>query len=264
MTLLALYNGTPAQALPLTSRALAYGDGLFETIKVEGGRAQFLSFHLQRLRRDCVRLDIALDEAALRCEIAQLLTQQPSGVLKIIVAREAATRGYFAARGTPGSRLLQFFPQNFLHDDARARLGVAVRLCRQIGFGGAPASTQQAVSDWHGRQSESDRIQLPIPRSVAYVPNPSSVDEPILRRGTLMMRRKALSSSGLISRRRYAITPPCYKRSLDKTSTGGNYAAHWIRASAGIPASRRAQRRYRHRALHPYRVKRAGAKRRLS
>jgi 4-amino-4-deoxychorismate lyase len=131
MTLLALYNGTPAQALPLTSRALAYGDGLFETIKVDGGRAQFLSYHLQRLRLDCARLDIALDEAVLCSEIAQLLTQQPSGVLKIIVAREAVTRGYFAARGAPVARLLQFFPQTFLHDDPRARLGVAVRLCRQ-------------------------------------------------------------------------------------------------------------------------------------
>jgi 4-amino-4-deoxychorismate lyase len=140
MTLLALYNGIPAQALPLTSRALAYGDGLFETIKVEGGRAQFLSFHLQRLRRDCARLDFALDETALRGEIAQLLMQQQSGVLKIIVAREATTRGYFAARGTPVARLLQFFPQTFPQDDPRARLGVAVRLCRQ------PLSEQPALA----------------------------------------------------------------------------------------------------------------------
>lgn len=140
MTLLALYNGTPTQAVPLTSRALAYGDGLFETIKVDGGRAQFLSHHLQRLRRDCVRLDIALDEAMLRSEIAELLTQHQSGVLKIVVARDAATRGYFAARGTAGSRLLQFFSQTFPHDDTRARLGVAVRLCRQ------PLSEQPALA----------------------------------------------------------------------------------------------------------------------
>lgn len=131
MTLLALYNGRPAQAVPLTSRALAYGDGLFETIKVDSGRAQFLAFHLQRLRRDCARLDIALDESTLRNEIAQLLTPQHSGVLKIIVAREATTRGYFAMRGTAGTRLLQFFPQTISHDTTNARLGVVVRLCRQ-------------------------------------------------------------------------------------------------------------------------------------
>ncbi len=58
--------------------------------------------------------------------------QQQSGVLKIIVAREATTRGYFAARGTPVARLLQFFPaKRFRRTIRRARLGVAVRLCRQ-------------------------------------------------------------------------------------------------------------------------------------
>lgn len=130
MTLLALYNGTPAQALPLSNRASAYGDGLFETIKVDSGRAQFLAQHLQRLQRDCLRLDIALDLSALRAEIARLLSANGSGILKITVARESALRGYFAAPHLPAARWLQFFPQQF-SDDANARSGVAVRVCRQ-------------------------------------------------------------------------------------------------------------------------------------
>ncbi|MDB6062119.1 MAG: aminodeoxychorismate lyase [Verrucomicrobiaceae bacterium] len=130
MTALALYNGLPTQTVPSTNRAVAYGDGLFETIKVETGRAQFLPLHLRRLIRDCARLDIALDEIALRSEIAQLLSQRESGVLKIIVMRESFARGYFAPPHSPSARLLQFFPQVFV-DDERSHLGVAVRLCRQ-------------------------------------------------------------------------------------------------------------------------------------
>lgn len=130
VTPLALYNGKPAQAVPLSNRALAYGDGLFETIKVESGSAQFLPLHLQRLLRDCARLDISIDEPALRAEIAWLLSTHRSGVLKLIVARESATRGYFASPRSPGMRLLQFFPQSFV-EDSRSRIGVAVRICRQ-------------------------------------------------------------------------------------------------------------------------------------
>lgn len=130
MTLFAMYNGTPAQAVPMSSRGLAYGDGLFETIKVENHRAQFLSQHLQRLIRGCARLDMALDEFALLSDIENLLEQHRSGILKIIVIREAAGRGYFAAARAPSARVLQFFPQEFIAD-ARNSAGVAVRLCRQ-------------------------------------------------------------------------------------------------------------------------------------
>ncbi len=57
MELFALHNGTPTTVVPVANRGFAYGDGLFETIKVADGHAQFLSEHLQRLQRDCLRLD---------------------------------------------------------------------------------------------------------------------------------------------------------------------------------------------------------------
>jgi 4-amino-4-deoxychorismate lyase len=125
-----MYNGTRTEVVPMANRGLAYGDGLFETIRVERGRAQFLQQHLQRLQRDCARLDISLDASALRAEIDELLARHHSGVLKIIVARESAGRGYFAAPHMPGARILQFYPQLFV-DDLRSRVGVAVRICRQ-------------------------------------------------------------------------------------------------------------------------------------
>lgn len=129
MELFALHNGKPA-AVSVANRGFTYGDGLFATIKINDSRAQFLSEHLQRLQRDCVRLDIDLDDVALVHEIKSLLSAQSSGVLKIIITRKSSQRGYAATPHAPGERFLLFYPQSFA-DDARTCAGVAVRLCRQ-------------------------------------------------------------------------------------------------------------------------------------
>lgn len=130
MELFALYNGKPTDSVPLSDRGFAYGDGLFETIKVVDDRAQFLTEHLRRLERDCARLDIGLDTATLRSEVFSLLSAQSSGVLKIIVTRYSTQRGYAASSRARAERFLRFYPQPF-PVDVREREGVAVRLCRQ-------------------------------------------------------------------------------------------------------------------------------------
>jgi 4-amino-4-deoxychorismate lyase len=126
----ALRNGRPVAGVPVTERGLAYGDGLFETLKVVAGHPQFLELHLARLARDCVRLDMQLDLPRLRHEIAAAVRQGHSGVLKSIVTRAAATRGYQAARNTPTERLLLFYPQSFPAVPVLST-GVSVRVCRQ-------------------------------------------------------------------------------------------------------------------------------------
>lgn len=131
MKILALHNGKPTAVVPAANRGLAYGDGLFETIKVIDGCAQFLEEHLNRLGRDCARLDIAVDDEALEQEIASLLTINRTGVLKIIVTRSSDLRGYAAPPRAIAERFLQFHPQQQFIDDVRAREGVAVRVCRQ-------------------------------------------------------------------------------------------------------------------------------------
>ncbi len=135
MELLALHNGKPTAQVPLDDRGFAYGDGLFETIKVVDGRAQFLREHLLRLQRDCVRLDIRLDSASLRAEIHSLIAPQrsgvlKSGVLKIVLTRHGLQRGYAAPCHAPADRFIRFYPQTF-SVDVRAIEGVAVRICRQ-------------------------------------------------------------------------------------------------------------------------------------
>jgi 4-amino-4-deoxychorismate lyase len=127
---LALRNGRPVAGVPVIERGLAYGDGLFETLKVVAGRPQFLALHLDRVARDCSRLDIRLDLPLLRREIASALQSGHSGILKLIVTRAAALRGYQAPRNSPTERLLLFYPQTFPTVPVLSA-GVSVRTCRQ-------------------------------------------------------------------------------------------------------------------------------------
>lgn len=49
-------NGVPATEIACDDRGLAYGDGLFETLRVQNGQIPLLERHLQRLELGCQRL----------------------------------------------------------------------------------------------------------------------------------------------------------------------------------------------------------------
>lgn len=96
-----LVNGIPQTQLALTDRALSYGDGLFETVRLYQGRPIFLTKHLMRLQLGCERLGIECQMDLLQKEIAQLENQfNAFGVLKIIVSRGSGGRGYRPAQST--------------------------------------------------------------------------------------------------------------------------------------------------------------------
>jgi 4-amino-4-deoxychorismate lyase len=103
-------DGQPADSLPVTDRGLAYGDGLFETIAVRGGRPLLLDRHLQRLALGCNRLAIAADPALIHRELLAFAAQLGDGVMKLIVTRGDSLRGYAPALGAPPRRLLQGSP----------------------------------------------------------------------------------------------------------------------------------------------------------
>lgn len=95
---------TPAAstAVPLTSRGLAYGDGLFETIAVRGGRVTYWERHLLRLIRGCHRLGFTPPDADdARALVEATCEGHPNCVVKLFAVRAAGGRGY---RPDPGAQ----------------------------------------------------------------------------------------------------------------------------------------------------------------
>ncbi len=87
-------DGQPAEGLPIHDRALAYGDGLFETIKVLAGRPELLDRHLQRLEHGCQRLAIPCDINGVGSQLIAFSAELGEGVAKLIVSRGEGKRGY--------------------------------------------------------------------------------------------------------------------------------------------------------------------------
>ena len=83
-------------------RGLAYGDGLFETIAVEGGRLSRFAWHRQRLANGLDRLKIPARDvlSVLDAELDNLVKGHGAAVAKIIVTRGSNERGY-APPATP-------------------------------------------------------------------------------------------------------------------------------------------------------------------
>lgn len=90
--------------LPASDRGAAYGDGLFETIRMHGDGGVFLSRHLDRMVRDASRLGIpvALMDLQKACTVAvgryasrfENPKAQSGWVLKLTLTRGEGGRGY--------------------------------------------------------------------------------------------------------------------------------------------------------------------------
>lgn len=97
-----LVNGRPVDTISALDRGLHYGDGLFETIAVHGGKPQHFDRHWQRLLDGCRRLAIqAPDEHDLIAESLALCEKYERAVLKIILTRGCGGRGYRALPAGP-------------------------------------------------------------------------------------------------------------------------------------------------------------------
>jgi aminodeoxychorismate lyase len=82
-----------------TDRGLAYGDGLFETIRMRGRQAVLRSYHLDRMVADAGRLGIPVERSDLDAEISRsgcdLASQYGDDwVLKLVLTRGSGGRGY--------------------------------------------------------------------------------------------------------------------------------------------------------------------------
>jgi len=122
-------DGLPASAVPLADRGLAYGDGLFETIKVKNGEPRLLARHLARLQDGCERLSLNVNAALLHQELADFCKNLGEGVAKLIITRGDGQRGYAPSNAMLARRILQssalpdYPPQN-------AQMGVRLFPCQ--------------------------------------------------------------------------------------------------------------------------------------
>ncbi|VXB63281.1 aminodeoxychorismate lyase [Pseudomonas sp. 8O] len=108
--MLSWVNGAPGEQLSVRDRGLAYGDGLFETIAVRGGRIPLLARHMTRLADGCQRLSIPHDPVLMASELQAFAEQLGEGVAKLIVTRGEGQRGYAPPQPCQPLRILQAAP----------------------------------------------------------------------------------------------------------------------------------------------------------
>jgi 4-amino-4-deoxychorismate lyase len=109
-----LVNGQSGHISP-DHRALAYGDGLFETILYHSGHLEFLDDHLARLMQGCTALKLQwsiADQTKLIAQLAELTAglSEPH-VIKIMALRNSPGRGYgFNALAQSTDLIIQIKP----------------------------------------------------------------------------------------------------------------------------------------------------------
>jgi 4-amino-4-deoxychorismate lyase len=105
-------DGVAGDSVPADDRGLQYGDGVFETILVRRGVPRFLDLHRERLRRGLDRLGTRFEAGeALGHDIARATAMAPPlAILKIIVTRGTARRGYAPPEELTARRIVSLWP----------------------------------------------------------------------------------------------------------------------------------------------------------
>lgn len=103
-------NGQLADHLPVTDRGLAYGDGLFETLRASQGRLPLLDLHLQRLQRGCDVLRIPFRRQLIEEELGSAANAIGDGVVKLTLTRGSGQRGYAMPADAQPTRVIAVFP----------------------------------------------------------------------------------------------------------------------------------------------------------
>ena len=92
-------NAEPKASVSVFDRGFSFGDGLFETIRINGARAPLLEYHLERLLAGAEKLGISITEKQVRGDVYKALnsvTDQKESVwrLKYILTRGESDSGY--------------------------------------------------------------------------------------------------------------------------------------------------------------------------
>lgn len=124
-----LVNGLQTDLLNVHDRGLAYGDGVFRTLRVSRGKALCWQRHYVKLQADCQVLGLFCPNYPLLCkEINLVAAANPESVLKIIITRGSGPRGYRVTDEMQPTRIIMAeslpdYPPSY-HEH-----GVSLRVC---------------------------------------------------------------------------------------------------------------------------------------
>jgi len=105
-----LVNGHPAETVDALDRGLAYGDGVFRTLRTQAGQPLWWRDHYAKLAADCMALMLACpDEAGLLDEVRRVAAAG-EGVIKIMLTRGTGARGYAPPSGPACTRIVMAAP----------------------------------------------------------------------------------------------------------------------------------------------------------
>ncbi|MEC4724851.1 aminodeoxychorismate lyase [Shewanella sp. D64] len=109
-------NGVLATKIDPMDRGLAYGDGLFATMRIVKGEVQFLPAHFARLTQGAKRLGFAWSASPTLAEqLKQLALTQRNACVKLLLSRGVGGRGYAAPSPCLVNEVvfLSAFPQHY-------------------------------------------------------------------------------------------------------------------------------------------------------
>lgn len=136
-----LVNGVEGDAIGVSDRGLAYGDGVFRTFLLRGAKPVLWRRQYAKLAADCNALRIVCpDTAVFERDLSAIAVRQPDCVVKIIVTRGSGARGYAIPDAASPQRVvsaapLPDYPQRYYDSGVRVRL-CRTRLASQPGLAG--------------------------------------------------------------------------------------------------------------------------------
>jgi 4-amino-4-deoxychorismate lyase len=122
-------DGGPAPSLDSVVRAVQYGDGLFETICIKDGVAQYLDRHRQRMQAGCEKLRLRFDDwSRFDMELQQRAGEVHHGVVKVILSRGTGSLGYRISAQQGVTRIVSTHPLPAYPQECNTQ-GVRIRIC---------------------------------------------------------------------------------------------------------------------------------------
>lgn len=155
------------EAIDAADRGLAYGDGVFETLRAHRGDAPWWDAHWARLRRGARALGLPVPEEAQVRDVACALLRGEDAVLKVLLTRGVGGRGYAPPHAAVPTWVVSRHPL----PPAPPEAGLRVRWCH----------TRLAIQPGLAGLKHCNRLEQVLARAEAGMPGtdaPSSDERP--------------------------------------------------------------------------------------